>query len=108
MIVMRWTLGAGLSVLVVLSTVFGLAAAILVGLLVIPICRRLGLSPAAGAATGFGALWLALMLRQATSGGVLENATLWIALGVVPLVVGGALTARLLVRAVGREAAQPE
>jgi hypothetical protein len=108
MSVMRWTLGAGLGVLVILSTVFGLIPAILIGLLMIPISRRLGGTPVAGALTGFGALWLVLVLAQARSGGVLENAAFWIAVGVVPLVVGCAATAGLVVHAVGRDAARPD
>jgi hypothetical protein len=87
-----WFLGAMLGILTVLAAVFALTAAIVVGLLVIPLARKPG-GPAAvsGLLTGFGALWLLLMVAESSSGGQLDNATFWAAVGAVPLAIGLAL-----------------
>jgi hypothetical protein len=55
-----------------------------------------------GLLTGFGALWSALMARQFASGGTLDNAQFWAAVGVVPLVIGCTLLALVVVRELRR------
>lgn len=41
-----------------------------------------------GLLVGFGALWSLLMARQFATGGTLDNASFWTAVGVVPLALG--------------------
>jgi hypothetical protein len=41
-----------------------------------------------GLLTGFGATWLVLLASASTSGGQLDNAGAWTALGVIPLALG--------------------
>jgi hypothetical protein len=43
------------------------------------------LAASSGLFAGFGMTWLALMARQASTGGRLEDAGPWLALGIVPL-----------------------
>src|SRR5436190_21817875 len=56
--------------------------------------------PTSGWLTGFGALWLLLMARQFSSGGRLDNAEFWIAVGAVPLIIGSGLLVWMLRTAV--------
>ncbi|MEX1173123.1 MAG: hypothetical protein WEG56_10990 [Chloroflexota bacterium] len=82
-----------------LMTSFGLLAAILFLLLaVLLILRGDHVVALSGLLTGFGAFWSFLMARQLASGGTTDNAELWIALGVVPLVLGCALTVLIATR----------
>jgi hypothetical protein len=74
-------------------TSFGLLSTVLFVLLAIPLVVRGDHAVAlSGLLTGFGAFWSFLMARQAASGGTTDNAPFWIALGIVPLVLGCALT----------------
>jgi hypothetical protein len=41
-----------------------------------------------GLLTGFGGLWTYLEVRVFTSGGMQDNGTFWLAVGLVPLVIG--------------------
>jgi hypothetical protein len=60
-----------------------------------------------GLLTGFGALWLFWMARQSATGGALDNAPFWTAIGVIPLALGGALSAVAVVVALRRWSAVP-
>ena len=72
-----------------LMTSFGLPVALLFILLAIPLIVRVDhLVALSGLLTGFGALWSLLMVRQVASGGILENAMFWTAVGVVPVALG--------------------
>ena len=87
-----WLLGAALGIVTVLSAALMFFAAVAVALFVVPLARMPGGSAAvSGELTAFGVLWLALIARESTSGGTLDNATLWAAVGVVPLLIGVAL-----------------
>lgn len=55
---------------------------------------------------GFGTTWLALMARQAASGGHLVDAGPWLALGIVPVALGALFGALKLVHW-GRKAFPP-
>jgi hypothetical protein len=92
----------------VTTFVLGLAASLLVGvggivgfvfvLLAVPLtlrgARRVALS---GLLTGFGGSWLFMMERQFASGGRLDGADFWLAVGMVPLGIGLALAAGMVV-----------
>jgi hypothetical protein len=84
---------------VLITSIGGLLGSVLFLLLATPLVVRgnhaLALS---GLLMGFGALWTLLMARQAATGGTLDNAQFWAAVGIVPLVVGSAL---LVVAVVG-------
>ncbi len=87
-----WLLGAGLGIATVLASALGFIVAIAVALLIIPLARRPGgMVAVSGELTAFGALWVTLIARESTSGGTLDNATFWAAVGVVPLLIGVAL-----------------
>ena len=61
----------------------------LFGLLTLPLILRADrLVAVSGLAIGFGAIWLLLLARQSDTGGTLENAAAWVAVGAVPLVAG--------------------
>ena len=95
-----WITTAVLGAAATLMTSFGLLAAILFMLLAIPlIIRGDRLVALSGVLTGFGGFWLFLMARQSASGGTLDNATLWIAVGVVPLAIGLMLLVGIVARA---------
>ena len=75
-------------------TVFGPLAAFLTLVLAIPvIVRRPHLVALSGLLTGFGGVWTFLLVRIFTSGGIQENGTLWLAVGLVPLTIGLGLLA---------------
>jgi hypothetical protein len=91
----------------VTTAVLGLAAALLIGVggtvgaaffvLVIPLVLRGPMLVAlSGLLTGFGGAWLFMIERQFASGGRLDNADVWWALGLVTLVLGLALTVAVL------------
>ncbi len=82
-----------------LMTSFGPLAAILFLLLAVPlIVRGDHIVAVSGLLTGFGGFWSFLMARQSASGGTTDNAGFWIALGVVPLVLGCALIVLIATR----------
>jgi len=95
-----WLLGAALGIATVFASALALMASIVVVLLVIPLARRPGgLALVAGMLTGFGALWLLLIVGESSSGGAPDNAPFWAAVGAVPLAIGLALAARTLLAA---------
>jgi hypothetical protein len=86
-----WLFGAALGIATVLATALMFLVAVAVALLIIPLARRPGgLAAVSGELTAFGALWFALISVE-SSGGGLDNATFWAAVGIVPLLVGVAL-----------------
>jgi hypothetical protein len=89
-----WVTAAVLGAVATLLTGFGLWPAVLFLLLaVVLVHRSRHVVALSGLLVGFGALWLFLMSRQLTSGGTTGNDPLWIAVGVVPLVLGSAVVA---------------
>jgi len=79
-------LGAANALLTGLAgVIFGALFFVLAILLAIRGDRRAVVS---GFLTGFGAAWLVLLNREAASGGQLDGASAWVALGVVALVLG--------------------
>lgn len=96
-----WITTAVFGVAATLMTSFGLLAALLVLLLMIPlILRGDPVGALSGLLTGFGAFWSFLMARQFASGGTTDNADFWIAVGIVPLVLGCALIVPIAVRTI--------
>jgi hypothetical protein len=95
-----WLAGVMVSTIAILAAAFGPYGILLAMLLAVPFVRRRdGRVALSGLLTGFGAIWLILLARQASSGGVLDNAAFWIAVGVVFLLSGLALLASVAVRA---------
>ena len=87
-----WLLGAALGVATVLTSMLMFLVAVAVALFIVPLARRPGgLAAVSGELTAFGALWFALIARESASGGTLDNATFWAAVGAVPLLIGVAL-----------------
>ena len=85
-----FALGVAAAVLAAAFGVFG----ILFVLLIIPgVSGRTWLAAMSGTLTGFGGTSLLLLLRPATQGGVGDDGTLFLYVGVLPLVVGLALGA---------------
>jgi hypothetical protein len=100
----RWLLWITMAVLgaaaTLLTGVLGLLVALVFLALTIPlILRGDRLVALSGLLTGFGGIWLLLMARQASSGGTLDDAAFWTALGIVPLAIGLALLAAGAARA---------
>jgi len=97
-----WVTTAVLGALATLMTSFGLLATILFVLLTVPLILRgdrvVALS---GLLTGFGAMWSFLIARQSASAGSTDNLGLWVAVGVVPLVLGCALIVLIATRSRG-------
>jgi len=92
-----WLLGAALGVATVLTSTLMFLVAVAVALFIVPLARRPGgLAAVSGELTAFGALWFALIARESASGGTLDNATFWAAVGVVPLLIGVALLIGIL------------
>jgi hypothetical protein len=84
-----WLAGVMVSAIAILAAAFGPYGILLAMLLAVPFVRRRdGRVALSGLLTGFGAIWLMLLARQASSGGVLDDAVFWIAMGVVMLLVG--------------------
>jgi hypothetical protein len=81
-------LGLAASLLVGIGGVIGFAFIVLAAPLVLRGHRAVALS---GLLTGFGGSWLFMVKRQFASGGRLDNADFWLAVGIVPLVIGLAL-----------------
>jgi hypothetical protein len=80
-------LGIGGFVLVVVLLVLAVRAAI----------RGDRLSALSGLLVGFGMTWIALMERQAGTGGRLDDPNRWLAVGVVPIALGTGLGVRRLI-----------
>jgi hypothetical protein len=96
-----WLAGVMVSVIAILGAAFGPYGILLALLLAIAFVRRRdGRVALSGLLTGFGAIWLILLARQASSGGVLDDAIFWIAVGVVILLSGLVLLASVAVRTV--------
>lgn len=98
------------------TSVLGAAAALIMGiggllgslllLLALPLVVRGDHTVAlSGLLTGFGALWSYGLTRQLETGGTLDDAQFWTALGLIPLVVGGILLALVVARELGRSTA---
>jgi hypothetical protein len=87
-------LGLAASLLVGVGGVLGFVFVVLAGALVLRGARLVALS---GLLTGFGGSWLFMMERQFASGGRLDNADFWLAIGTVPLVIGVALAVGVVV-----------
>ena len=83
-------LGFAASLLLSVGGVIGFAFVILAAPLVARGPRLVALS---GLLSGFGASWLFSMQRQFASGGRLDNGDFWVAVGLVPLTIGVALSA---------------
>lgn len=103
-----WTttlvLGAAATVMTSFAGLFGsLLFLLLATPLIVRGDRAVALS---GLLSGFGSLWLFLMGRQLATGGTLEGAQFWTAVGVVPLVLGCGLLALIAVRALRRSNAE--
>lgn len=83
-----------------ITSVGGLLGSVLFLLLAIPLVVRgdhvVALS---GLLMGFGGLWVTLMARQFATGGTLDNAQFWTAVGVLPLTIGSALLVVAVVQA---------
>ena len=95
-----WLSGVTVSVIAIPAAAFGLYGILLAMLLAIPFVRRRdGRVALSGFLTGFGAIWLILLARGSSSGGVLDNAIFWIAVGVVILLSGLVLLASVAIRA---------
>jgi uncharacterized membrane protein len=62
------------------------------------VSRGDAISALSGLLVGFGTAWLALMARQATTGGQLVDSGPWLALGIASALLGGLLGALRLVR----------
>jgi uncharacterized membrane protein len=94
-----WLAGVLVSVIAILAVAFGPYGILLAMLLAMPFVRRRdGRVALSGLLTGFGAIWLILLARQASSGGVLDNAVFWIAVGAVILLAGLVLLASVAIR----------
>jgi hypothetical protein len=95
-----WLAGVVVSVIAILAAAFGPYGIFLAMLLAIPFVRRPdGRVALSGLLTGFGAIWLILLARESSSGGVLDNPVFWVAVGVVILLAGLGLLASVAVRA---------
>jgi hypothetical protein len=72
-----------------LTADFGPLAAVITLLLGVPLLiRRPHLVAVSGLLTGFGGLWTYFLVRVLASGGNQDNATFWLAVGLIPLLVG--------------------
>ena len=92
--VRSWALSVLFGVVAPLFTSLGLLIAILaIGTIVAIAVRHAGLIGFSGVLTGFGACWTVLVLRIPATGGSLENLAFWLAIGLVPLIIGLAVLA---------------
>ena len=77
-----------------ITSIGGLLGSVLFLLLATPLVVRGDHAVAlSGLLMGFGAIWSLLLARQSATGGTLDNAEFWTAVGLVPLVIGCALLA---------------
>ncbi len=85
---------AALGMIAVLLTSFVPLPAVALFLVALPLVLKSDRLPAlSGLLTGFGGLWLLLIASQIASGATLDNASFWLAVGVIPLAIGLALGA---------------
>jgi hypothetical protein len=90
-----------------ISGLGGIGGALLFLLLSLPLIVRGDPAVAlSGLLTGFGALWSFGMARQLATGGRLDDAELWWAVGVMPLIIGCALLVLAAAQAFRRAAPQ--
>ena len=84
------------------ALLFGIGGVILVVVLLVLAVRVAirgdAMSALSGMLVGFGSTWLALMARQASTGGYLDDPRSWMALGIVPVALGALLGILRLVR----------
>jgi hypothetical protein len=93
---------------VLITSIGGLLGSVLFLLLATPLVVRGNHAVAlSGLLMGFGGLWLFAMARQAATGGTLDNAGFWTAVGVVPLAVGSVLLVVAVAGARRRSSAAP-
>jgi len=92
--VTTFVLGLAASLLVGIGGWLGILFVVLAAPLVFRGSRLVALS---GLLTGFGGSWLFWMERQFASGGRLDNADFWWAVGIVPFVIGVALAVAVVV-----------
>jgi hypothetical protein len=91
-----WIVSAALGAVTVVFTSFALIAVLAWGLLLVPLVLRGDrLVALSGAVTGFGAVWTTLIGSEWTSSSA-DTRAFWLAVGVVPLVVGCGSLALLL------------
>ena len=93
-----WLAAAALGAALTLMTSFGLVVALLFLILLVPLLVRGGLAALSGLLTGFGSFWSILVARQLASGGTTDNVAFWMAVGVVPLVIGATLLLPIVAR----------
>ena len=98
-----WVTTAVLGMAATILTSFGLLGVLVFLALMAPLIlrgdRMVALS---GVLVGFGGFWPFLMARQTATGGTIDNAGFWTALGVVPLAIGTVLLGLTAVREVRR------
>ncbi len=83
-----------------ITSIGGLLGSLLFLVLTAPLVVRGDHATAlSGLMMGFGGFWLFLLARQAATGGTLDNAGFWTAVGLVPLTIGTVLLAVVVVRA---------
>jgi hypothetical protein len=90
-------LGFG-AALVVFLGYFGLMIGGLFLLLLAPLVVRGGLPVLSGMLVGFGGIWTGLTLTQFDRGGATSDGGPWLAVGLVPLIVGVGILVLALVR----------
>jgi hypothetical protein len=84
-----WILGVLLGLVIVLATALTLFVALAVALALLPLARQPnGRAAVSGALISFGALWIFLISAESSSGGTLDNANFWLAVGLLPLALG--------------------
>jgi hypothetical protein len=101
--ILLWVTMAVLGAAATLLTSFGLLPTVVFLALTVPlILRGDHLVALSGLLTGFGGSWLFWMGRQLATGGTLDNAPFWTAVGIVPLLAGCVGLALVAVRALRR------
>jgi hypothetical protein len=86
-----------------MTSLAGLPGSLLFLLLATPLIVRGDHATAlSGLLMGFGASWPFLMARQFATGGTLDNAGVWMAVGILPLLIGCALLGLVAVRELRR------
>lgn len=83
-----------------ITSIGGLLGSVLFLLLATPlVVRGDHVVAQSGLLMGFGGLWLTLTARQFATGGTLDNAQFWTAVGVLPLTIGSVLLGVAVVQA---------
>jgi hypothetical protein len=95
-----WVIAALAGGIAILSVSLGLITFLVTLLLLVLLALRSRSSNVAmsGLLTGFGAVWSCLIAGQLTSEGATDNAGFWLAVGVVPLIVGCAMAVPVVAR----------